>query len=531
MPAKTKSNINETTAQSLGGAVLSNEKIENPDNGSDGASRNDTNDSKDTKKGEGSKNNRSSKDDKKLQNKFWVFFSRISNRKLFPLLFAFFILAALVVTFFAYFSNHALPNSKLGNQDISFWSRTKIEDYTSSRAASYSVSIRDTDEVSAIDLDKIGVSINPAETTSSIFSTQNNSLFSMLKLTSDKQYDFSNNINESKLDDFLKSQKAAFKLDSQNATITIKNGEVIILPEVVKEEAGFSSPRLKIQKSLLWAEPLTLEVKKKVIEPEITASKLRPLKNHIQDIINTKLSLKLDGITISTTKEQKGSWLTIEADSADTAAVYVDPVKVEGYLDGVIRPYIKPARPRVVVNNSDGGTTVLVHGADGVSVKGKANVVSEISNKLSSKQDSVVDVPIAYANRKTITAKDYPKWIQIDLTNRAMHVYEHEKLIRSFQVSAGAPTTPTVVGQYNIYTKVRTQTMRGLNTDGSSYIVPNVEYINYFYEGYAIHGNYWAQPTDFGHVNTSHGCVGITNGEAKWLYDWASVGTPIISHY
>jgi hypothetical protein len=33
---------------------------------------------------------------------------------------------------------------------------------------------------------------------------------------------------------------------------------------------------------------------------------------------------------------------------------------------------------------------------------------------------------------------------------------------------------------------------------------------------------------DFGIKNRSHGCVGITNTEAEWIYNWDSIGTPVI---
>lgn len=105
------------------------------------------------------------------------------------------------------------------------------------------------------------------------------------------------------------------------------------------------------------------------------------------------------------------------------------------------------------------------------------------------------------------------------------------KFSEYFLVTAGAPDTPTVVGEFKIQTKIRKQTMRGLNTDGSSYNVPNVEWVNYFYQDYAIHGNYWRPDSVFGNTNTSHGCVSLKNGGAEWMYNWAPIGTPIITHY
>ncbi|NOG50025.1 MAG: L,D-transpeptidase [Chloroflexi bacterium] len=44
------------------------------------------------------------------------------------------------------------------------------------------------------------------------------------------------------------------------------------------------------------------------------------------------------------------------------------------------------------------------------------------------------------------------------------------------------------------------------------------------YSGYALHGTYWHN--NFGQP-MSHGCVNLTNADAYWLYNWATLGTPV----
>jgi lipoprotein-anchoring transpeptidase ErfK/SrfK len=50
----------------------------------------------------------------------------------------------------------------------------------------------------------------------------------------------------------------------------------------------------------------------------------------------------------------------------------------------------------------------------------------------------------------------------------------------------------------------------------------------YFAGANAIHGTYWHN--NFGRP-MSHGCVNMRIPEAKWLYNWASIGTPVSVHY
>jgi lipoprotein-anchoring transpeptidase ErfK/SrfK len=47
-----------------------------------------------------------------------------------------------------------------------------------------------------------------------------------------------------------------------------------------------------------------------------------------------------------------------------------------------------------------------------------------------------------------------------------------------------------------------------------------------YYEGnYGIHGAFWHRR--FG-TPVSHGCVNVAVNHARWLFDWASVGTAVV---
>ena len=61
-----------------------------------------------------------------------------------------------------------------------------------------------------------------------------------------------------------------------------------------------------------------------------------------------------------------------------------------------------------------------------------------------------------------------------------------------------------------------------------AYDLANVPYVMYFHEGYGLHGTYWHN--NFG-TPMSHGCVNLSTGDAGWFYNWASVGTKVVTHY
>lgn len=113
--------------------------------------------------------------------------------------------------------------------------------------------------------------------------------------------------------------------------------------------------------------------------------------------------------------------------------------------------------------------------------------------------------------------KNEARWIRVDLSQQIVVAYEGVTPIRAFVISSGLPRTPTVTGEFRIKTKVKSQTMTG-GSGAYYYNLPNVKWVQYFYQEYSFHGTYWHN--DFGKPK-SHGCINMTNADAKWLFDWA----------
>lgn len=120
-------------------------------------------------------------------------------------------------------------------------------------------------------------------------------------------------------------------------------------------------------------------------------------------------------------------------------------------------------------------------------------------------------------NLSPVTDPDENKWIHVDLSEQLVVAYQDGAPIRGFVISSGLPGTPTVTGEFRIRTKVSEQTMFG-GVGANYYNLPGVKWVQYFYEDYSFHGTYWH--SNFGNP-MSHGCVNMTDADAKWLFDWA----------
>ncbi|WP_414542123.1 L,D-transpeptidase [Nostoc sp. CCY0012] len=118
--------------------------------------------------------------------------------------------------------------------------------------------------------------------------------------------------------------------------------------------------------------------------------------------------------------------------------------------------------------------------------------------------------------------KSDQRWIQVNLSTQRLIAWEGGKPVYAVIISSGKKSTPTRVGTFKIQSKHKSTRMRGRNYD-----VPNVPHAMFYQGNYGIHGAYWHKK--FG-TPVSQGCVNVAPNHAKWLFDWASLGTQVVIH-
>lgn len=117
------------------------------------------------------------------------------------------------------------------------------------------------------------------------------------------------------------------------------------------------------------------------------------------------------------------------------------------------------------------------------------------------------------------------KRIEVNLTTQTLTAFENNQNIGSFTISSGK-WNRTPVGEYKIWTKIKSQKMSGGSKElGTYYYLPNVPYIMFFYNdkvakklGFSLHGTYWHN--NFG-VPMSHGCINMKTPDAQTIFNWA----------
>jgi lipoprotein-anchoring transpeptidase ErfK/SrfK len=333
-----------------------------------------------------------------------------------------------------------------------------------------------------------------------------------------------------KLKSFINNEATKITLAPKDAALAKDAGSVVLTPEQPGQGSRIDHAYGAIFNAAATLQPSPLVFKSAVLQPSITAADLKPSQDKVNTLLAQKIVFNVANHEITPSKDDIAGWIELSpVNKEKTVDVNVDSGKVLQYINKIAKPYVQPPRSRLITN-TENGQVVLDAGANGIDVVQKDKTASDVAKALVDGKGVKSDLEIKYAAAQTVEVQPYDKWFVADVTTKHMYAYEGTNLVKTFLVSAGAPATPTVLGKYAIYTKYRSQDMSGNNADGSRYFQPAVPYVNYFYGGYAIHGNYWRPESWFGNINSSHGCIGVNVADGAWIYDWASIGTPVIVH-
>ena len=128
----------------------------------------------------------------------------------------------------------------------------------------------------------------------------------------------------------------------------------------------------------------------------------------------------------------------------------------------------------------------------------------------------------------TALAGEAPKGkeIHVFIEKQVLVAWENGEKIYSFDIVTGRDGKETEAGRYKIFRKHEKYTSKTYGID--------MPYTMFFTaDGKALHGTHVTALRSYLHSYLtesvgSEGCVGLTDDNAKALFDWAPVGTPVI---
>jgi hypothetical protein len=117
----------------------------------------------------------------------------------------------------------------------------------------------------------------------------------------------------------------------------------------------------------------------------------------------------------------------------------------------------------------------------------------------------------------------HPQWFDVDLGEQVVVAYQNDLPVYATLTASGHEPNRTPRGNYPIWGKGTSVTMKSQEYDDKPYYVNRVPWVMFFQAHNALHGAYWHD--QFGRTK-SHGCVNLAPNDAKYLFDWLEPKLP-----
>lgn len=350
--------------------------------------------------------------------------------------------------------------------------------------------------------------------------------------------DIDYSIDDAKLALFTQNLSDRFNVGSQNAGLVMSGTDVQVIPAVAGRRIVADSVKLQIAEGIRSGNSSEIKIDTQKVEPRIIESETRESIEAAKNILNQSVQYHYNGQNFTPDKITVATWIifnTVGEGENQKLVPAVDAKMVYSYVYSLARKINVPAVAKKVTVTNGGQQTVDQEGKDGLAVD-VDSAATTTSTLLSSGRAVNLELPTYSIKAKTtvnnIVVANWDKYIDVNISTQRMCAY----LAGGVQVNCWAITTGrngwnTPVGTFLVQRKAYVTSMPN---PPSPYPLNNIHYVSYFTsQGHAIHEAWWR--SSFGGQdytwNGSHGCVNAPIGVAQFIYDWAPIGTPVITHY
>ena len=447
-----------------------------------------------------------------------------------------------------HYSDRALPGSTLAGAPVAGMTRAEVAAAVERRAAAVTITL-DTGEVTrTAHLADLGYSVDVEPTVDAVFDANGSWSQYARSLVSSRNLEAVLRVDPAKTQKVVADLITGAGKAGSDASVRLAPNKksFVVVPAVSGKTfaaGSFQDVVAAAGRGLKSAET-TVQFVEAV--PAVTTAEAREVADRANALVARTVKVSDGEESHTASRRTKASWVTIPLTDGSLGTPSVDAVKVKAWVNKVAKGVGKDPRSGVRNVNASGSVTQVVSEArDGVEVTNADAVAASAVAALTSGKGysgsfeqrtlpaTWVEHPVAAgAERLAYHATNGEKWVDVNLRRHTMTAYVGGKVVHGpVKMVNGSDTKPTVVGTFKVYLKRDVQTMRGSNADGTKYETPDVPWISYFHNGFALHGAPWRSSFGYAGARGSHGCVNLPVSAAKWVYDFAPVGTPVVTHF
>jgi len=465
------------------------------------------------------------------------FISRLRSDRKFPVLSSLTVILIIPMLFLLLWSNlryqdKILPGTRYASIELNSDPEEALKQIKKA-LTDYNFTLKFNDSEKTYSAEEVGVQLSPEETLNSakVQSNQVRFFARPFALFGSRKVETVAQVNHDKLKSFLESQNYSDKLP-EDAKIEFSSGQgkFVVIPEVAGRGIDSKSFSKKLEHSARELSKSTIDLEIEDVSPAIVSGNLATPLREANLFISQKFNLTSPNKNYIPSVDVMKDWISLSADPVNsTYKISYNEGSIDSYVDGLVKKINRKMEKKLYAS-INGAEILLQEGASGLQVSNTDSVKSHLLNLFKAKQGGSIAIE---AREEAPTTENIAatggRWIFADISQFKIYAYEGATLVNSFPMSSGKASTATPTGRYSVLSKVRVKTMTSGGNKNSKdyYSVPNIEWVAYFKAGgYAMHGVYWHNK--FGIENTSHGCMGMSNTNAHWVYDFVDIGTPVI---
>lgn len=338
-------------------------------------------------------------------------------------------------------------------------------------------------------------------------------------------------IDKPKYDSFMNLTLPQLNRDVVDASLEIANGKVVETKEVIGQSVETANITNELIELVNNPNNDTLTLNIKTITPKARVDDFSSAKQSAEDMLQKKITLTYADFAFTPTPTEIGKWINFSNQNG-ALAVELDDSGIKSYLNSIATNFEVQIVNRKV-NALDG--SIIVQGQAGMLLD-KNQATSALKSALNPGNDMTIALVTntvqpseerVFPSEGLVPGRFPGKYIDIDLTQQKLCLFEGTNMGNCFIISSGKPSKPTPAGTRIIDSKEKRRWsgtyglwMPWWMSMGGGYGIHELpEWPSGYKEGEA-------------HLGTpvSHGCVRLGIDAASLVYDWTPVGTPVYIH-
>ncbi len=441
-----------------------------------------------------------------------------------------------------YFTDRFMPNSNIGELDVSLMSAADAEQALAGAIEDYKLSIKGEGfslELSAADA---SLSLDESSVVHEMLSDMN-PWFWPLELR--KEHDETDRLvaesNGTGLGDAVRAAVEEFNATAEqpvNATIVYDGdeGAFVVQPEVVGTALDAEAIIQAADRALAVLDPSVKLTADHLLQPTVlsTDPALATAVANANTMITANLVLSMAGDTAATVDADLISqWVVLGDDLSATLdegalTAWVEQLASDCNTVGTKRAYTRPDGKEVTVSGGVYGWTVDTE-----------SLLATVKDAVANGTQATVDVPCSTSGGayNGVGQRDWgARYCDIDLSEQHVRFYDESgALIWESDCVSGLPNgkrdTPT--GVYWLNQKASPSTLIGYENGKKSYETPVQYWMPFVGNSVGLHDANWQ--SSFGgsryKTNGSHGCVNLPPSKAGELYGIIQPGDAVVCHW